>query len=66
MHMMQYSQPDTYNAIWNLARHMTVWGHFDTMLRMMKYDDDTSDRVLVLNPMQRWNGSKDHEFIISG
>ena len=40
--------------------------HFDAILRMMKYVDDTSDRGLVLNPMQKWNGIKDHEFIISG
>jgi hypothetical protein len=40
--------------------------HYDRMLRVMKYVDDTSDRGLVLNPTQKWNGSKDHEFIISG
>ncbi len=65
--MMQYSQPDTYNAICNLARHMTVamQGHFDAMLRMMKYVDNTGDRGLTQNQMQKWNRSKDHEFIIS-
>jgi hypothetical protein len=36
------------------------------MLRMMKYVDDTNDRGLVLNPMRKWNGSKEHKFIISG
>ncbi len=68
MHTMQYSQPDTYNAVRNLARHMTcaMQVHYDIMLRMMKYVDDTSDRGLVLNPMQKWNGNKEHEFIISG
>ncbi len=52
MHMMQYSQPDTYIADCNLARYMTVamQVHFDAMLRMMKYVDDTSDRGLVPNP----------------
>jgi len=48
MHMIQYSRPDTYNAVRNLARHMTsaTQVHYDTMLRMMKmkYLDDTSDR----------------------
>jgi hypothetical protein len=24
MHMMQYSRPDTYNAVRNLVRHMTL------------------------------------------
>ena len=40
MHMMQYSRPDTYNAV-----HMTkaTQVHYDAMMRMMKYVDDTSD-----------------------
>ena len=40
--------------------------HYDAMLRMMKYVDDTSERGLVLNPTQKWNRNKEHEFIISG
>jgi hypothetical protein len=39
--------------------------HMDAMLRLMKYVDNTRDRGLVLNPTQMWDGSKDHEFIIS-
>ncbi len=66
MHMMQYSRPDTYNAVRDLARHMTTQVHYDAMLRMMKYVDDTSDRGLVLNPTRKWDGNKEHEFIISG
>jgi hypothetical protein len=68
MHMMQYSRPDTYNAVCNLARHMTdvMQVHFDAILRTIKYVGDTNDRGLVLNPTWKWNGSKDHEFIISG
>jgi hypothetical protein len=68
MHMMQYSWPDMYNAVRNLARHMTLATqvHYDAVLRMMKYVRDTSNRGLVLNPIQKWNGSKEHKFIISG
>jgi hypothetical protein len=68
MHMMQYSRPDTYNAVCDLVRHMTsaMQVHMDAMLRLMKYVDNTRDRGLVLNPTQKWDGSKDHEFIISG
>jgi hypothetical protein len=40
--------------------------HMDAILRLMKYVDDTRDRGLVLNPMRKWDGSKDHEFIIGG
>ncbi len=52
MHMIQYSRPDTYNAVRDLARHMTsaMQVHMDAMLRLMKYMDDTRDRGLVLNP----------------
>ncbi len=68
IHMMQYSRPDKYNAVHNLARHMmsVTQVHYDAMLRMMKYVDDTSDRWLVLNPTRKWDGNKEHEFIISG
>ncbi len=56
------------NDVRNLARHMTfvTQVHYDAMLRMMKYVDDTSDRGLVLNLTRKWNGSKEHEFIIRG
>jgi hypothetical protein len=62
MHMMQYSRPDTYNAIFDLARHMTLATqvHYDATLGMMKDVNDTSDRGLVLNPLQKWNRSKEH------
>ncbi len=70
MHMMQYSQPDMYNtfAIWQDTCQLQCKGTltFDTMLRMMKYVNDTIDRGLVLSLMWKWNGRKDHEFIISG
>jgi hypothetical protein len=68
MHMMHYSRPDLYNAVCNLARHMTLamQMHYDKMLRVMKYVNDTSDRGLVLNLTQKWNGSKEHEFVING
>ncbi len=32
----------------------------------MKHVYDMSERGLVLNPMQKWDGSKEHKFIISG
>ena len=68
MHMMQYSRPDTYNAVCNLARHMmySTQVHYEAMSRIMKYVYDTGDRGLVLNPTRKWNRSMEHEFIISG
>jgi hypothetical protein len=55
MHMMHYSQPDTYNAVRYLARHMmrATQVHYNAMLRMMKYVYDTTERGLVLNPTQK-------------
>ena len=68
MQMMQYSWPDTYNAVRDLARLMPVamQVHFDAMLMMMKYVGDTSDRGLVLNLTQKWNGNKEDNIVISG
>ena len=66
--MMQYSRPDMYNAVCDLARHMTsaTQVHMDAMLRLMKYVSDTKERGLVLNPTRLWDSTKNHEFIISG
>ncbi len=65
--MMQYSQPDTYNAVRDLARRMmsVTQVHYDAMLRMMKYVDDMHDRGLVLNLTRKGDGNKEHKFIIS-
>ncbi len=43
MHIIQYLRPDMYSAVCNLARHMTraIQVHFEAMLRMIKYIDDT-------------------------
>jgi hypothetical protein len=68
MHMMQYSHPDIYQAVCDLARHTGAATkiHWDAMFRMMKYVSDTKERGLTLNPMCKWDGRNDHEFIIRG
>ena len=68
MHMMQYSRPEIYNAVRDLARHMTkpTRMHFEAMLRVMKYCFDTPNRGLTLKPEGTWDGSKDYAFVISG
>ncbi len=67
MHMMQYSWPDIYQMVRDLARHMGLATevHWDAMFRMMKYVCDTKERGLTLNPTQKWDGGKDHEFVMS-
>ena len=68
MHMMQYSRPEIYNSVRDLARHMKspTQAHFDSMLQVMKYCVDTPNRGLTLKPEGNWDGSKDYEFVISG
>jgi hypothetical protein len=68
MHMMQYSRLDICQTVHDLARHMGAATkiHWNAMFRMMKYVSNTKERGLTLNPTQKWDGSKDHEFIISG
>jgi hypothetical protein len=46
MHMMQYSRPDTYNAVRDLVRHMTSAAqvHLNAMLRLIMYVSDTKER----------------------
>ena len=52
VHMMQYSRQDTYNAVHNLVRYMTsaTQLHYDAMLRMNKYVDDTRCGARVGGP----------------
>ena len=68
LHMMRWSRPETYNAVRDLARHMTAAdpGHFAAMLHMMKYCIGTKNRGLVLKPNRKWNGEKDFKFKIRG
>jgi hypothetical protein len=68
MHMMQYLCPDIYQTVHDLGRHMglATTTHWDAMARMMKYVSDTKERGLTLNPTQKWDGSKEHKFIING
>jgi hypothetical protein len=36
------------------------------MLHVLKYSVDTAEQGLVLKPNRKWDGSQNHEFIISG
>ena len=52
MHVMQYSFPQIYNAVQDLARHMTKPApkHMKEMLHFMKHMADRPNRGLVLAP----------------
>ncbi len=68
MHAMQYSKPETYNAVQDLLRHMhkATQEHYKAMLCVFKYSLDFVDQGLVLKPNRKWDSSQSHKFIISG
>jgi hypothetical protein len=67
MHAMQYSKPETYNAVQDLSCHMhkATQDHFKAMLHILEYSLDTVEQGLVLKPSRKWDGSQSHKFVIS-
>ncbi len=39
--------------------------HYKTMLCVLKYSVDTFEQGLVLEPNRKWDGSRNHKFVIS-
>jgi hypothetical protein len=68
MHAMQYSKPETYNAVQDLSRHMheATQDHYKAMLHVLKYSLDYSDQGLVVKPNRKWDGSHSHKLVLSG
>ena len=68
MHVMQYSLPQTYNAVRDLARHMAKPAdkHMKAMLHCMKHCAERPNRGLVLQPTRKWDGTDKHLFRING
>ncbi len=68
MHAMQYLKPEMYNAVQDLYRHMheATKDHYTAMLHVLKYSVDMVNQGLVLKLNRKWDGSKNHEYIISG
>jgi hypothetical protein len=54
MHVMQYSKPETYNAVQDQFCHMNkaTQDHYNTMLRVLEYSLDYADQGLVLSPIE--------------
>jgi hypothetical protein len=52
MHAMQYSKPETYNAVQDLSHYMhkTIQDHYKAMLHVLKYSLDYGDQKLVIKP----------------
>ena len=68
MNVMQYSLSQTYNAVRDLARHMSQPApkHMKAMLHCTKHCADRPNRGLVLKPDTKWDGSKVFAFTIAG
>jgi hypothetical protein len=68
MHAMQYSKPETYSVVQDLSQHMheATKDHYKAMLHVLKYSADMANQGLVLKPNRKWDGSQNHEHIISG
>ncbi len=68
MHAMQYSKPEMYNAVQDLSCHMhkATQDHYKAMLCVLKCSLDYGDQGLVIKPNRKRDGSRSHEFVISG
>jgi hypothetical protein len=68
MHVMQYSKPETYNAVQDLSWHMheAMQDYFKAIFHILKYSLDTVEQGLVINPNRKWDSSQSHEFVVSG
>ena len=68
MHMVQWSRPDITQPTRALARYMHAPRevHWRALQYMLAYLYGTLNRGLSLRPIRLWDGSKGHEFIISG
>jgi hypothetical protein len=68
MNAMQYSKPETHNAVQDLScrMHEATHDHFKAMLRILKYSLDTVEQGLVLKLNRKWDGSQSNNFVISG
>ncbi len=64
---MQYLRPDIFQAVRDLARHMTSEdkSHIDTLLQCMQYLKRTKDAGLFLKPERKWDGSDSFQFKIN-
>ena len=68
MHVIQYSLPQIYVSVRDLARHKQkpAEKHMKAMLHCMKHCVDRPNRGLLLAPRRRCNGENDFGFVISG
>jgi hypothetical protein len=68
LHMTRWTRPDIMNAVRELSRFAggALMGHMKVMYRVMAYCTATSKKGIAIKPNERWDGSLDFEFTISG
>jgi hypothetical protein len=68
IHMMKWSRPDVLNAVRDLTRQMSAatMCHVKAMKRVMTYLTAMPKQGLTLKPSEKWDGSREFEFTISG
>jgi hypothetical protein len=63
-----WSRPDILNAVREVSRYLQAptLEHYDAMLRIMDYCLSTASRGRKIAPVDRWDGTKEFEFVVSG
>jgi hypothetical protein len=63
-----WSRPDILNAVREVSRYLQAptLVHYDAMIRIMDYCLSTASRGQRIAPVDRWDGSKEFKFTVSG
>jgi hypothetical protein len=68
LHMTRWTQPDIMNSVRELSRFMTraLTSHMAALHRVLAYCVATRNQGLTMTPNNKWDGSKEKKFKISG
>jgi Reverse transcriptase (RNA-dependent DNA polymerase) len=67
-YLATWSRPDILNAVREVSRYLQAptHEHYKAMIRIMDYCVSTADRGRKVSPAQRWDGTKEAVFVVSG
>jgi hypothetical protein len=67
-YLATWSRPDILNAVREVSHHMKAptKAHYQAMIQVMEYCITTSKRGRKIAPKDRWDGTKDFEFVVMG
>ena len=68
LHLLRWSRPKIQNSVRDLSRHMANASqkHIEAMKRVMVYLVQTTNRGILLQPTETWDGDPNFNFTISG